>query len=334
MAKKYDIITIGSATRDVYLQSDDLQVIKSDEFVTGEGVCVSSGSKVTVDEIHFTTGGSAVNAAVTFAQQGFKASILCKVGNDSRGISVKNRLEEIGVDTNHIVQSPDLLTAYSVVVHNPSGERSIFVYRGAASSFGKAEFNFDTLKETDWIFITHMGGNSAEIFEPLLKTANENEVKVALNPGSTQLKMGEDLVPLLQFVNILFVNQEEAAMLTGIDYKKENEVFKKLDEWMGDGLAVMTKGPEGVTVSDGKKQWDAPALKEPVFVDRTGAGDAFASGFTSAIMRNDSVEEAIQLGSANATADLAEWGANRGLLTKKDSSEKFGKLTIKETIFK
>ena len=85
-------------------------------------------------------------------------------------------------------------------------------------------------------------------------------------------------------------------------------------------------------VSDGKSRWDAPALKEPIYTDRTGAGDAFGSGFTTVRIRGGSVEDAIQFGSANATAVLGEWGSNQGLLSREEDPLKYGILNITRTL--
>ncbi|OGZ62585.1 MAG: hypothetical protein A3H51_02455 [Candidatus Spechtbacteria bacterium RIFCSPLOWO2_02_FULL_38_8] len=326
----YDIITIGSATRDVYLESNELQVIKDKKFKTGRGLCMPEGSKVNVENIFFTTGGSAVNTAVTFAQQGFSTATLCKVGEDFGGEVIEQRLHDTGVSTELITIDEEHQTAYSVVVHSPSGERSIFVYRGATSHLNLKNIDFSFLKNTKWIYITHLGQESAQIFEPLLKEANKNSVKIVLNPGETQLKMGKNLVPFLNYADILFVNQEEASYLTGVSFDKEEKLFEKLDKWVK-GIAVMTKGPKGIIASDGKYRWKAGIVKEPRFVDRTGAGDAFGSGFTSAIMRGGTVEDAIQLGSTNSASVLGEWGANSGLLTREDAMDKFGLLDIKKS---
>ena len=326
----YDIITIGSATRDVYLESRGLEIIKNKQFKTGRGVCVPEGAKVEVENLFFTTGGSALNTAVTFARQNFLVAILCKIGEDFGGEMIEARLKDVGVSDELLITEDEHKTAYSVIVHSPSGERSIFVYRGATSYLTLEEVDLNFLKNTKWIYVAHLGKNSAELFEPLLKMAKQLKVKIALNPGSTQLKMGKKLVPLLNLVDILFLNKEEASYLTSINFKKEEQVFKKLDDWV-EGIVVMTKGPSGVIVSDGKTRWQAGIVKEPKFMDRTGAGDAFGSAFTSIIMRGGSVEQALQLASTNAAAVLGEWGANRGLLTKEDSLNKFGKLKIRET---
>ena len=92
----------------------------------------------------------------------------------------------------------------------------------------------------------------------------------------------------------------------------------------------MTKGPKGVEVSDGKTVWSAGILPMKKIVDRTGAGDAFGSGFIASLMKHpNDIEKAIQLGSANATGVLTVWGANHGLLIKSDSPLKWGTLRIK-----
>lgn len=330
--KKFDIITIGSATRDVYVESSKIVSVHDDAFQTHEGLCIGLGSKVEVDNLYFTTGGSAVNTAVTFAHQGLNVGTVAKVGQDSRGGSIKARLKEVGVSADLVLEDEKELTAYSVIIHAPTGERSIFVYRGASSHIEVSEVDLTILKNTKWIFVTHLAAGSAELFEPLLAAAKEHNVKVALNPGSTQLKMGRDLASMLEHVDILFINQEEASLFTGIDYDLEDEIFAKLNEW-GRGITVMTKGAKGLVASDGNSRWEAGVLKEPKLTDRTGAGDAFASGFTTAIIREQSVEEAIQLGSANATGVIGEWGANRGLLISTKEAEKFGVLDIKKSSF-
>ncbi|MEX2008284.1 MAG: carbohydrate kinase family protein [Candidatus Spechtbacterales bacterium] len=327
MEKKFDVITIGSATRDVYLASDSFIPVEGAEFQTGQGICVNLGSKIEVKDIHFTTGGGAVNVAITFALQGLRAAAICKVGDDARADAIEERLKEVGVAVDLVIRDKERLTAYSVIIHAPDGERSIFVYRGASSYLNTREVDLSRLEGTSWIYVTHMAGESAAFFAPLMEAAKQHDVKVAFNPGSTQLRMGKELVPFLNNVDILFLNREEASVLTGIEFGKEQEIFKQLDEWVR-GIAVMTKGPDGVTVSDGATRWDAPALKEPRLVDRTGAGDAFGSGFTTAIIQGKTVEEAMLLGSANATRLIGEWGSNIGLLTRDDTPEMFGALTI------
>jgi sugar/nucleoside kinase (ribokinase family) len=80
----------------------------------------------------------------------------------------------------------------------------------------------------------------------------------------------------------------------------------------------MTKGPEGVIASDGKNIYKAGIFKEKRHIDRTGAGDAFGSGFIAGIIRTGRVEEAIRLGTANSTSIVEKFGAKNGILTTKE----------------
>jgi len=140
---------------------------------------------------------------------------------------------------------------------------------------------------------------------------------LAVNPGHDQLTKDRDILRgLLNKVDILLVNQEEASLITGIDFKNEVELFKRFDELVP-GIAVMSKGKEGVAVSDGKNIYRA-GIPESGYVDRTGSGDAFSSGFVALIIQGGSIAEAIQLGTANATATIQQLGAKNGLLKKGD----------------
>ena len=53
-------------------------------------------------------------------------------------------------------------------------------------------------------------------------------------------------------------------------------------------------------------------------VDRTGAGDAFGSGFVAGLIQASRIEYAIRLGSANATSVVEYVGAKKGIVTKND----------------
>ncbi len=78
----------------------------------------------------------------------------------------------------------------------------------------------------------------------------------------------------------------------------------------------MSKGPAGVVVSDGQNIYRAGIPKSGL-ADRTGAGDAFGSGFVSGLIQtNGDVSYAIQLGTANATSCIQRIGAKNGLLEK------------------
>ena len=311
----FDIISIGSATRDVFFKANELKKFKMEEFPTGEAICMGYGSKIEMKKLVLTSGGGGTNAAVTFSRQGLKTANVGVVGQDFNGIEILHELEGEGVDVKYFQKHVDDLTAYSVILVHADGERTIMSYKGEGQHFDAKRIPFDELK-SKWFFFDSLGGNY-EVLEGLVNHAVKNNIKLATNPGGKELAHGLDkLKPLLKNFSIVIMNQEEAAGLTGVDYKKEEEIFKFMDEVIG-GIFVMTKGPDGVVVSDGKNIYSAGVPDSPV-VERTGAGDSFSSGFVVEYIRSGDISKAIQFGTANASSVVTQYGAKAGILKKDD----------------
>ena len=332
----FDIITVGSATRDVYLKSPNFKYLKHRAFKTGRGVCFDLGSKIGVEDIYFTTGGSAINTAISFSRLGFRVATIARIGDDARGRELVRILKEERVATSFLQKDKRHGTAYSLLLLSPSGERTILTYRGATEDISKYQIPLSRL-HTQWLYISHLAGTSKALFKPLLDFADRHNIRIALNPGSTQLQNSETWWKrVLRRVDVLLLNREEASYLTRVPFQNEHGIFEKLDKWVR-GVVAMTEGPKGALVSDGLHRWRAGALKEKRIVDRTGAGDAFGAGFVAAMMelqrgrpREDELEYAVQLASANATSQIEKLGSRDGLLRKGAPIYRWGKIKLKK----
>lgn len=312
----YEVITLGSATQDVFMSSHELKVVEDEKFITKKGLCVPLGSKMHMESVFFAMGGCGANTAVTFARQGLKTAYLGMIGKDYSGQIVKDELTKQGVSLELLKQTKQWPTAYSVILSLPEVGRSILEKLGACHQLTKEDIDFDKVK-AKWFYLASLSGQSHQVFESMVNFAHQNKIKIAVNPGKTQLSEGlETLRSCLNKIDILIVNQEEAARLTDLDFKKEKEIFQKLDNCV-EGIVVMTKGPQGVTVSDGQHLYSA-GIPESGLVDRTGAGDAFGAGLVAGWITKEDIAYAIQLGTANATACLQKLGATKGLLKKDD----------------
>lgn len=317
---KHNIITFGSATNDIYLISKDFKIVSEKHLYTQKGLCLNLGSKIEIKNILFRTGGGGTNTAFTFKNQGFNIAWCGMVGNDDAGKKIIEELKEKGINTSFILKTSKKPTNHSVILISPGKERTILVFRGAAGELTKNNIPWQKLK-ADWFYLAPLSGKLALIFEDLVDFAKKNKIKVAANPGNSQLSLpSKKLEKILKKIDLLFLNQEEASMLTKIPYYKEKEIFKKLDE-MVPGICVMTKGSEGAVVSDGKYLYKAPAIKTKI-IDTTGAGDSFGSGFLSGLIKKNDISFAIQLGTANSSACIKEWGAKKGLLEKNQKWQK------------
>lgn len=311
----YDIITFGSATLDVFMKSKKLKVVESEEFKTKQGLCVPLGSKLHMEEVVLAMGGCGTNSAVTFGRQGLKTAYFGQIGKDMGGQKVKEELSENNVSLDLLKETDKYPTALSVILSAPGIGRSILERYGACHELTETSIPFDKL-QSRWFYISSLSAKSHDMLVPLVNFAKENKIKIASNPGGSMKtsKHTEILKSALDKIDILILNQEECARLTGEDFKDEEKILAKLNQWIK-GIAVMTKGPEGVVVSDSKKMYRA-GIPESDLVDRTGAGDAFGSGFVAGWMAKQDIAHAIQLGTANATAVLQKMGAAQGLLKK------------------
>ncbi len=314
---KIDVATFGSATRDVFLRSQS-RIIDSDEFTTGKGVCFPLGSKVSVSDLFFTVGGGGTNVAATFARQGLETAYVGKVGKDLAGRDVINTLDSFGIITDYVRTTMEKRTNFSVVIDSEDEDRTILVYRGASSTLKPQEIPTDL--KPKWFYIAPFPKSSFQTFHKIIDRAKRDNIKVAVNPSKSQLK-NEKFLSRINDFRVLLVNQEEASILTGIPYREEKNIFEKVDEIFG-GIFVMTRGPNGLIVSDDERLYEVNSVPDKPIVDRTGAGDSFGSGFVTGLIRDFDLVEAIRLGVANATNCLTEKGAKNGILKKGDSYEK------------
>ncbi len=331
----FDIITFGSATWDIFLRLKKFSVqeepawgwhiVKDKKFITSKGICFNSGSKVNVEDIYFSSGGGGTNTAATFSKQGFKVAYCATVGDDISGSEIIEELRRLRIDARFVFKTNLKPTNHSVILNSGSRtDRTILVYRGASELLGKKDIPWEKLK-AKWFYLAPLSGKLCKITEDIINFAYKNEIKIAFNPGNSQLSLpSKTLKRILKKVDILILNQEEASLLTKIPFFYEKEIFKKINK-LCSGIAIMTKGSKGVVVSDGKYLYRADILKIKV-IDGTGAGDSFGAGFVSGFIRTKkNIEKAIQLATANANSCLTEWGAKKGLLKK---NKKFKRIKV------
>jgi ribokinase len=213
-----DIICLGSATLDVFVRTDLSKLITLSDATTEQKLlCFEYGSKVNVDQIVFQVGGGAVNTSVSFARLGFRVGFLGKLGCDEAGNRVVGELGREGVDCRLAVRSAEHKTGYSVVLTSFEGGRTILTFRGANNELRDDEVDWDALRQSRWLYISSLSGNSSRILDRVADFAQTQGISVAINPGATQVKRGvEGLRRILGTVEVLLMNAEEACALTGI----------------------------------------------------------------------------------------------------------------------
>lgn len=323
-----DVLTIGTATRDVFLASTNFKVVRDPShlkklgFVNGEAECFAFGGKLEVGKPTLAIGGGAANAATTFARQGLRAAAAVRVGSDENGEAVLKGFKREKI-TPFVANDRAKGTGYSVILISPNGERTVLTYRGASEDLRARDVPLVRTKFRAAYIVP--GEIKLSEMEAIVRALKKSKVFIAMNPSRHYLDLGaKRLAPILSRLDVISVNREEAADLTGEQYENESRIFKKLEAMIA-GIAVMTDGPRGVLVSNGNAVYSAGVYPNKKVVDRTGAGDAFGSGFVAGLLRHraltkhpsdEAMRYAIRLGSANGTSVVERMGAEEGILTR------------------
>lgn len=302
------ILSIGAAVQDVFLSNSDEFKPVTDKTLHEQVMQLEMGGKADVNNISFATGGGATNASVTFARQGLGAVFMGTIGRDPAGRAVLDDLDNEGVDTRFVSYSEKMNTGYSVLLLAPNGERTILTYRGASTHYESKHFDLSNA-QTQWLYVSSMAGDM-QTLSNIFDQAHEKGVKIFFNPGKGELKHTAKLKGLLDDVDVLSVNKEEAAQI--VHGEDSEELARHLLHYVD--VAVVSDGPSGVVATDGKTVVKAGMYEDVKVVDRTGAGDAFGSGFLSQWAQGKPLKECVIFASANSTSVVTKIGAKTGIL--------------------
>jgi len=359
----YDVITIGSATRDVYLKSPAFNLIKSDKFSTGVAECLALGSKNEASEIFLDTGGGATNAAVTFGNLKLKVGVLSRVGYDEAGNEIIKILKKAKVNTSLIQKDHKRFTSYSTLLLTGTGQRSVLVYRGASNFINWEDAPQNKMK-TKWFYVTSLGGHAKraqshaerggdiKLLKKIFDFAGRKKIKIAWNPGGGELALGiKKLSKYIKQTAVFNLNREEAAELADLPFNNLDGIIKKLESVVGNVL-VITDGKAGayavqkfpisnfqfpIKIQNLKSKIYNPKSKFIIYfasslgtkpLSTTGAGDAFGSGLVAGLILKNNLDYALRLATLNSDGVIQKMGAKNGLLESRPSLKKLKKVKI------
>jgi len=341
MNKKPKVFTVGGATFDIFVQADEqsIMTIETPES-RHKWLSFPHGAKVSVKAVHETFGGGAANTAITFANMGFDVCFVGMIG-EQYGEKVFENLRSKGIDCRYATQTNRERTGFSNIINTFDGDRTLLYYAGANRFFTEKELPLEALKHADWIFLSHLAQSKSRIPKALLALLKKHpHIKLVWNPGHEQIEEGvKEWKPLLKHTEVLFLNKEEASQFTSVPYalagNKQDDTEKRecydcfLPPYADDcsaplkamvkagaKIAVVTDGRNGAQAFDGENWYFCPVFSRKR-VDTLGAGDAYASGFTSALIQGLALKTALLYGTINAGGVVNEPGAQNGLMTKK-----------------
>ncbi len=315
--KKIDFLAIGDMVIDAFIKLKTAEVI-GEPSTKDYKICMPFGEKIPFEDVYVINAvGNAANASVSAARLGLSTYFATNIGDDQNGRDCLATLEKNNVKTDYVKINSGMQTNYHYVLMY-GAERTILI------KHQEYPYQFPEIAEPKWIYFSSINETAYPAMHDAIADYVDSHpnVKLAFQPGKFEIKIGkEKLDNLYKKSELFFCNVEEAAKILETDNIEIKNLLQGMRE-LGPKTVVITDGPKGAYAYDGSDMWFIPCYPDPKEpVSRTGAGDAFASTFTSAIALGKTPGEALAWGGINSMAVVQHIGANVGLLTREKLEE-------------
>lgn len=317
MAERLDFVALGDITTDAFIMIKDAEVTCEIDREACK-LCVRFGDKIPYEDLEVIPAvGNSPNAAVSAHRLGLNSALATNIGDDQFGKEDLETLNKEGVITDYVRVHEGMKSNYHFVLRYEE-ERTILV------KHYEYDYQLPQFSETPaWMYLSSLGENSLPFHHEIAAYVKENNVKLAFQPGTFQMKLGyEALKDIYEASELFFCNKQEAKRILDMPDENDIKVLLKAMRERGPNIAVITDGPEGANVYDGNEMLHMPMYPDPAPpVDRTGAGDSFSSTFTAALSLGHDIRTALSWGPINSMSVVQYIGAQKGLLTREKIEE-------------
>lgn len=310
----YDIISFGSSSIDIFITTEAKK--------TKSLLCYPVGGKILIQDIKFMTGGGGLNTAIAFSKLGLKTAYLGKLGDDTNSSLILKRLKKgkvafIGVKGSGITGHSIILDSHKI------DDRTILTYKGINN-----DLSYNEIKKikTRWFYFSSMLGKSFASQKKLAEYASRNNIKVAYNISMYLAKKGINYIkPILKRCSVFILNKEEILTLT-----RMKDIIKAMKKvyLVNKGLVCVTDGANKISLYDGNYIYTLKPHKVKIR-EKTGAGDAFASGLVAGLINGKTINQALNIALLNSEAVIKGLGANNNLLTWNEVMKIYNKNKVK-----
>jgi ribokinase len=259
---------------------------------------------------HFSdSGGKGANQAVAAARLGRSVAMVGMVGDDDAGRHLLASLAGSGVDTSSVAISDGHRSGIAVITVDASGENTIVVDPGANGDLAPGVLDEEPVKSAAVVLL------QLEIpLDTVAAAAQLATGTVVLNPAPAAVLERH----LLDSIDVLVPNATELASLTGDSAPSSvADAIAMARRLQGPAAVVVTLGGDGAVLVAGDFDAHVAApLIDPV--DPTAAGDAFCGGLADALVRGDSIHDAVRWAVRCGAATATKWGAQAALPTRSE----------------
>lgn len=298
MEKKFDVIAIGELLIDF----------------TENGTSAQGNPLLEANP-----GGAPCNVLAMLNRLGKKTSFLGMVGKDQFGKLLRGVLEELGIDTAHLFEDPEVHTTLAFVHNQEDGDRDFAFYRnpGADMMLDEAQVDEEYISSAR---VLHFG--TLSMTHDRVRRATRKAVEAARKAGlllsfdpnlrpplwADLEEAKEQIAYGLSKCHILKISEEELEFITGeSDVRRgAEELRRKYPDIL---LMNVTMGREGSISFYKGIEVERPGFVRKDTIETTGAGDTFGACVLNYVLEHSLGELSDEmlyemLGFANAAAAL------------------------------
>jgi len=272
------------------------------------------GTEILADDCELTLGSASAIFAAGAAKLGHNVTLVSQVGRDYFGDFCINTLQQLGLSTRHVARKADEKTGVTIALSGKR-DRALVTHAGAVATLTSDCINEALLKRHDHLHLTSYYLQKAlqPSFAEMFRRAKALGLTTSFDPNSDPDNKWNSIDNVLRATDVLFVNEREAAQLTGSSTPKA--ALKNLMTKVP--CAVIKRGPNGaIAMLDGATA--AHSGFKVTAVDTTGAGDSFDAGFVSAYVRHAPLTECLKIGNACGALSARCVGGTAGQPTERE----------------
>ncbi|MDD7794770.1 sugar kinase [Clostridium sp. 'White wine YQ'] len=266
-------------------------------------------------------GGAELNVAIGCSRLGLKSGWISRLGNDDFGKYILKTIrgEDVDISEVKLVDGYQTSVYFREVLSDGSSRSFYYREKSPTSTMNPEDLNEEYFKNAKILHITgvfpSINKNNQSVFIEAVKLAKKLNLKVSFDPN-IRLKMWTKeeakyfIQRILPSVDILLIGDKEVELLL-----EDTNIEKAIETFHGYGIekVIVKRGAKGAIGSDGKNIYEVPAIKPKALVDTVGAGDGFAAGFLTALLKGETLESCVTFANAVGSLVVGVEGDNEGL---------------------
>lgn len=270
-------------------------------------------------------GGAESNVAIGLSRLGHSVGWFSKLGDDPFGRYIQKYIRGEDVDTSSCLFTDKAPTGLLFKEQLSPDDVNVYYYRkgSAASLMGPDDLNEEYIAQAKILHISGitpaLSDSSYQAVMKAIEIAKKNDMKIVFDPNLrlklwTVERAREVFNEIADSADIILPGLDEGQMMTG-----ETEVEKVAEALMGDTdkTIIIKLGSKGAYVHSKNEKAYVEGFPVKQIVDPVGAGDGFAAGIISGVLRNEPLQTVVRRANAIGAMVVGTSGDVEGLPTFK-----------------